>query len=269
MVYWKGEATMKCLLFAASICLALVMVSGAWADPDLVIFYSFDSFADVVPDESGKGNDGAVMGDVTPDGAGQRGGAARFATGSYLDLDGATFPAADIPTSAFTLCAWVKCENTGGDHAVFNARASGETWLIHPDIRADGKYRFCLRTDDDNKICDIKSGTVVWDQWTHYAGTYDRSAGKVTLYINGEVLEQIDAMVDADIAGDWGLGARVGYNIDDGRPFTGLMDDFVMYKRALSQEEVQGVMTGGPPSATPVSDESSLASTWGGIKALQ
>jgi hypothetical protein len=260
---------MKYLLFAGTICLALVMVAGVWADVDLVIYYSFDSFAGVVADESGKGNDGTVVGDLTPDAGGKRGGAAKFTTGSYLDLDGPNFPAADIPTSGITLCAWAKCENTGGDHALFCARASDETWLSHPDIRGGGQYRFCLRGYGGNKICDIKAGTVVWDEWLHYAGTYNRADGKVVLYINGEVLEAVDALADVDIAGDWGLGARVGYNVDDARPFTGLMDDFCMYKRALSQDEVKDVMAGGPPSAAAVSPEGSLTTTWGGLKDIR
>jgi hypothetical protein len=260
---------MKHLFFTGLICLALVLASGAWADPDLVIYYSYDNFAGVVPDESGKGNDGDVVGDVVMDGAGQRGGAARFATGSYIDLDGPNFPAADIPTSAFTLAAWAKCDNTGGDHALFNARSTDETWLSHPDIRGGGQYRFCLRGYGGEKICDIKAGAVVWDEWFHYAGTYDRATGDVVLYINGEVLEAIDALADVDVAGDWGLGARVGYNIDDARPFTGLMDDFCMFKRALAQDEIQALMAGGPAIETPVPDEGSLISTWGVIKGLR
>lgn len=257
---------MKHLLFVGSICLALVLAAGAWADPDLVIYYSYDSFGAVVPDDSGKGNDATVVGDVVPDAAGQRGGAAKFATGSYLDLDGANFPAADVPTSGITLAAWAKCDNTGGDHALFNARSSDETWLTHPDVRGGGQYRFCLRGYGSEKICDIKAGTVVWDQWFHYAGTYDRASGAVVLYINGEVVEAIDALADVDVAGDWDLGARVGYNVDDARPFTGLMDDFLMYKRALSAEEVLMVMDGGPVVDAPVPDEDSLISTWGDIK---
>ena len=61
---------MKYLLFVGSICLALILTSGAWANPDLFIYYSYDSFGAVVLDESGNGHDGAVVGDVTPDGAG-------------------------------------------------------------------------------------------------------------------------------------------------------------------------------------------------------
>ena len=265
---------MKTFVFAGLTCLVLLWVVGtSFALDDttgLVIYYSFDELGgDIVPDMSGNGHDGVINGDITL-GDGQHSLAANFTTGSFLDLDGANFPAEDIPTSAFTLCAWIKCENTGQDHALFNARASDETWLIHPDVRSDGQYRFCLRGSGSNKICDIKSGSVAWDEWTHYAGTYDRAAGKATLYVNGEVLEQVDALVDADVAGDWGLGARVGYNIDDARPFTGLMDDFCIWSRALTQDEINDLMGKGitpvENGVTPIQPKNSMTTTWGIIK---
>jgi len=256
---------MKNIVFYTGLtALVLLMAVGAWSS-DLSVYYDYESISGgTIPDMSGHGHDGTINGVIVLAG-GVRGNAAQFATGSFLDLDGANFPADCIPTSAFTLCAWVKCENTGGDHAVFNARASDETWLIHPDIRGGGQYRFCLRGDGSNKICDMKAGTVVWDEWIHYAGTYSQAGGMAILYINGEVIgEEIQANVD--IAGDWGLGARVGYNIDNARPFTGLMDDFCIYKKALSQDEIQALMEGGPPEVVAVSPQGKLAATWADIK---
>ncbi len=91
-------------------------------DPALVIYYSYNEFTDVVMDQSGHGINGTVQGDITADPAGMYGGAAKFAQTSYLDLDGPSVPPEDIPTSAITLAAWAKCENTGGHHAIFNAR---------------------------------------------------------------------------------------------------------------------------------------------------
>jgi len=38
--------------------------------------------------------------------------------------------------------------------------------------------------------------------------------------------------------------AHVGKTIDDRRPFTGFMDEFRMYTRALSQDEILEVMQG-------------------------
>jgi len=58
------------------------------------------------------------------------------------------------------------------------------------------------------------------------------------------LIEETDVTDPADIAGDWGLGARVGLTIDDARPFTGLMDEFRMYTRALSQDEILEIMQG-------------------------
>ena len=83
---------------------------------------------------------------------------------------------------------------------------------------------------------------VTWDEWLHFAGTYDQASGKAALCINGELVAEVDVAAPAEIAGDWGMGARVGKNIDDARPFTGLMDEFRLLTRALSQEEILEMM---------------------------
>ncbi|MFH1718740.1 MAG: LamG domain-containing protein [Planctomycetota bacterium] len=224
--------------------LAVNAFAGLLNDPSLVIYYSFDDFDNVVIDQSGKGHDGVVTGDVTPDPDGVRNGAAKFATGSYLDLNGPDFPAEDIPTSGMTLAAWAKCQNTGGDHAIFNARASDSTWVVHPELRGGGNFRWLLRSAGGNTLFDIRAGTVTWDEWLHFAGTYDKATGMATLYINGEMVQEQKVSNPLDIAGDWGQGARVGYNIDNARPFTGLMDMFTLFKRALSPEEILKAMQG-------------------------
>ena len=213
-------------------------------DASLVIYYSFDEVGEIVADQSGKGHDGVVMGAVTAEADGKIGGAANFATGSYLDLDGPSIPAEDIPTSAMTLAAWIKIANTGGDHEIFSARASDESWLIHPEPKSSGDIRWLLRSYGGTTIFQIRAGAVTWDEWLHFAGTYDKESGKAALYINGELIEEMDVASPADIAGDWDQGARVGLTIDDARPFTGLMDEFRMYTRALSQDEILEIMQG-------------------------
>lgn len=195
-------------------------------------------------DQSGKGHDGVVVGDVTADSQGMYGGAASFANGGYLDLDGANFPTEDIPTSAMTLSAWIKCANTGGDHEIFNARASDQTWIMHSEPKSSGDIRWLLRSYGGTTIFQIRAGTMTWDQWLHFAGTYDKESATAALYINGELIQETTVENPADIAGDWGLGARVGLTIDNARPFTGLMDEFRMYKRALSQDEILQIMQG-------------------------
>jgi hypothetical protein len=219
-------------------------------DSSLVFYYSFDSVTDIVVDESGNGHDGVVVGDVTAEPVGKYSGAAKFAMTSYLDLDGENFPVEEVPTAAITIAAWIKVENTGDHHAIFNARASDSTWLVHPEARSNGEFRWLLRSAGGSTIFDIRAGVVTWDEWLHFAGTYDKASGKATLYINGKKVHEENLSNPADIAGDWGSGARVGYNIDAARPFTGLMDDLLLFRRALSLAEVQKLMQGvGSPLA--------------------
>ena len=253
----------KKVIYLFSFVALLVLTGSAWAslssDPALVIYYSYDApFEDVVPDDSGNGHDGVVEGDVTWEAEGMHDGAARFARGSYLDLDGPSFPAEVIPTTGITLAAWAQCENTGGDHAIFNARAGDSTWLVHPELRGSGNFRWLLRSAGGNTIFDIRAGSVDWEEWLHYAGTYDKAAGKAALYINGQAIQEQNINGAPDIAGDWDSGARVGYNIDNARPFTGLMDDFALFNRGLTGLEVQSLMLGlekRGPAVDPVPED--------------
>ncbi|MCP4614558.1 MAG: hypothetical protein GY845_38245, partial [Planctomycetes bacterium] len=268
----------KKLIYLISLVLVAALnshtLAGLIDDSSLVIYFSFDSVSDIVTDQSGNGHDGVVNGDVTFEPVGKYSGAAKFdgtggpAKHSYIDMDGKNFPAEEVPTSGMTLTAWIKCENTGDHQTLFNARASDGTWLIHPEARSNGEFRWLLRSAGGTTIFDIRAGAVTWDEWLHFAGTYDKVAGKATLYINGEMVHEENVTSPADIAGDWGSGARVGYDIDDARAFTGFMDDFLIFRRALSLAEVNKLMQGiGSPLAfgpTPA-DGSLHEDTWANV----
>ncbi|MBP8912495.1 MAG: LamG domain-containing protein, partial [Phycisphaerae bacterium] len=218
-------------------------------DPNLVIYYSFDSVGAIVPDESGKGHHGTVCGDVSGCPSGIKWyGAAEFlgewgpTKYSYLDLDSPHYPAEDIPRSAITLAAWVQCRKTGKDHAILSCRASDNTWVIHPQINDNGTFRWLLRSPGSVTIFNLNGvGTHGWDEWIHYAGTYDSKTGHGVLYINGAVCAPIN-VTPGQIIADWGTGARVGYNIDNARPFTGIMDEFYLFTRALTELEVNELL---------------------------
>jgi hypothetical protein len=219
-------------------------------DPNLVIYYSYDTVGAIVPDESGKGHNGTVCGDVSGVPSGIKWyGAAEFlgewgpTKYSYLDLDSPHYPAVDIPKSAITLAAWVKCRKTGKDHAILSCRGSDNTWVVHPQINDNGTFRWLLRAKGSAQIFNLNGvGSHGWDEWIHYAGTYDSVTGKGTLYIDGVVPAggTID-VTPGQLIADWGTGARVGYNIDNARPFTGVMDELYLFTRALSQDEVSAL----------------------------
>jgi hypothetical protein len=243
----------KAPLYAICLVSILAVTGGVRAeiprDPNLVIYYSYEQVGAIVPDESGKGHNGTVCGDVSAAPSDIKWyGAAKFEgiwgpTGySYLDLDSPHYPAADIPKSAITLAAWANCRKTGQEHAIISCRAADNTWVVHPQINNDGTFRWLLRAKGSAQIFNLNGvGTHGWDEWLHYAGTYDSVTGKGILYINGEVCAASTPTPGMLIA-DWGTGARVGYNIDNARPFTGLMDELYLFTRALSQAEINDLL---------------------------
>lgn len=259
-----------CLLLISTLCLLIPMTRDASADvldPDLVLYFDYEDFTgDTVIEKSGRGYDGAINGDVTQSDDGKFGKAAHFASGSFLDLDGANVKAEDIPTEGMSILAWLNVESVA-DMAIFNTRAGDNTWLVHPEARGDGNYRWLNRSPGGTTIFDIRGGENKANEWIHYAGTFSRAEGLAVLYINGEIVGEEAARVPTPIAGDWDQGARVGRNIDDNRPFTGLMDDLNIWKRGLSAEEVNNIMNNGlGATLTAVEAQGKLATTWGRLK---
>ena len=247
-------------------------VSGLSADvldPDLVLYFDYEEFSgDTVVEKSGRNYDGTINGGVTQSDDGKFGKAAQFASGSFLDLDGPNINPDDIPTEGMSVVAWINVEAVA-DMAIFNARAGDDTWLVHPEARGDGNYRWLNRSAGSQVIFDIKAGKNKANEWMHYAGTFSREAGLAILYINGVNVGEEKARVGTPIAPDWDQGARVGYNIDNNRPFNGLMDELNVWKRGLMQEEVESIMNNGMTEHLAVEARGKLTTTWGRLKTSQ
>ncbi len=229
-------------------------------DPSLVIYYDFEGFGNnlFVLDKSGKGNDAVVVGSVSGlAGAGYSGSEACQITGdgSYLDLDGLHFPPEDIPTTAFTLAYWMKPEDTGGTQTVFSALADPHSWCHGGYVRND-QYHAHIGDADNNYIINAYEGTVEYGVWHHMALTWELVPGEYgggAMYIDGELVaeygnEFVEAPPGVPAANNWGSavhgGARLGWDIDDGWQFSGLLDEFYVFKRELSQDEILEIMQG-------------------------
>lgn len=264
----KLPAYLVCLLLIGVFCLYTVeFASTQVLDPDLVLYFDYEEFdGDTVVEKSGNDYHGAINGKVTQSDDGKFGKAAEFASTSFLDLDGPNIDPDHIPTEGMSVVAWINVDNIT-DMAIFNARAGDGTWLVHPEARGDGNYRWLNRGPNPNRtIFDIKAGNNKAREWVHYAGTYSRAEGLAVLYINGKNVGQEEARLDTPIAGDWDSGARVGYNIDNNRPFAGLMDELNVWKRGLTEEEVNDIMELGIEEFFAVEAQGKLATTWGKLK---
>ena len=264
---------LMCLLLIGTLCMFMAEIQETSAealDPDLVLYFDYEDFkGDIVAEKSGRGYDGEINGKITQSDDGKFGKAAQFKAGSFLDLDGPNVDPDDIPTEGMSVVAWINVEAIS-DMAIFNARAGDGTWLVHPEARGDGNYRWLNRGPNPGRtIFDIRAGKNVANQWQHYAGTYSRADGKAILYINGKKVGEEASRLDTPIADNWGQGARVGFNIDNKRPFTGLMDDLNVWKRGLTEEEVNAIMNDSVETFLAVEAHGKLTTTWGRLKASQ
>ena len=267
----------KKLVYLTSCVLVLGLASsassGLLGDPSLSIYYDFEGFGDssTVLDKSGKGNDATVVGSVSGlVGAGARDSEACQITGhgSYLDLDGADFPAEDIPTTAFTLAYWVKPENTGDTQTIFSALAAPHSWCHGGYIR-NNQYHAHVGDINNNYIVDAYEGTAEFDAWHHMTLTWELVPGEYgggAMYIDGELVaeygnEFVEAPPGVEAADNWGGGARIGYDVDSSWQFNGLLDDFCMFKRALNAGEVLEVMAGMEklgPAVDPLPEDEAI-----------
>lgn len=229
-------------MLLVTVILLTVGVLAAPSDDFVVLYYSFDEIVDGrVMDQSGNGINGMVCGTVNSV-QGVRGLAGQFVGKSFVDLSG--FPSALIPKDEISIMAWIKV-SPGETREIFNTQSSDETWVFHPEVRADGKYRWLVRTSNMQTIFDMQVGEVTWDSWVHFSAVYSATEGYGALYINGEEVFRQQVAKGIDMIQDWGKGARIGLTINDGRPFGGTMDDFIIWNKALQADEIRCVMENG------------------------
>jgi hypothetical protein len=94
--------------------------------------------------------------------------------------------------------------------------------------------------------------------WTHLAVTLDGRSRRLIHYVNGQAVSQHDVRVappyqfGAAEIGNWN---PVGFPGDDpflSRNFSGVMDEFHLFGRALSPQEIQSLYLDGKPQGDPL-----------------
>ena len=233
--------------------LMLLLAGVAWvAAPakidDLLVYLPMDEGAGSdVADASGNGFDGTVNGGKWVDG--------QFGSNALELVAAEEVRIEDDPAldggEEFTIGLWVFQEIEQATGLI----QKGTNW---PDVSyllppwSDGQIYFGVNVTDSRAIS--KPGTHSLGEWYHVAGTFDGSDLK--LYIDGALAAEAPAPVD--VAPDTTSPVLLGNR------FAGQIDEFVMYSRALSEEELEAIFTG---DFLAVEARDKLATTWGAVKA--
>ncbi len=249
---------MKSLVLCVTIAgLLLLSTIGKAVDTEgLVLYFNFDEGAgSTVRDLSGKGNDGAINGaSWVKDG--KIGSALSFESGDYVEVP---HSASLSITDAITIMAWTyMATGSSGEMAI----VSKGTWAAN-DLPYEltetpgGVIYWQFYNDAGRDTCSPNSPPV--DEWHHIAGTYDGQIFKA--YIDGEFGEEwqyAGTMPENTASVTIGKRSKAADCY-----FTGMIDEVIIFSRALSVEEVQESMEG---IKTAVEPAGKLATTWAGVK---
>ena len=150
----------------------------------------------------------------------------------------------------FTIAMWVFQEGEQNTGLI----QKGTNW---PDISyliqpwSDGQIYFGVNVTASRAI--TKPGTHPLGKWYHLAGTFDGKDLKI--FINGAL--KAEAAAPVKTAPDTGTPLQLGNR------FEGKIDEFVMYSRALPEDEIK-LLFDNDFLAVDALDK--LATTWGTIK---
>jgi len=246
-----------------------VLLIGSFAqaqEEGLIMYLSFDEGSgNTVRDSSGNGNDGELNGGVEwVDGADGKGlsfnGSDAFVEVAYDDMFNLN--------TAFTLAAWVK-------PAV--SPFAGEQWrgIINGQVSTHGPYLLQMSAAQ-GEIGAWFGGTWVWqlsntkldaDNFWHLTGTYDEDEG-LKIYVKGEL--DAESGPQGTIINNVNQGVVIGHNYSfANRWFEGIIDEAVIYNRALSEDEVMKLYEGViKKRVVAVESAGKMTTTWGALKEM-
>jgi hypothetical protein len=156
-------------------------------------------------------------------------------------------PDLDLTGGSFTLSAWIRPAGWGNndqgrilDHGGGSAGAEG--WSFHLENRLSSGSLRALRVqvNNDSTFFGVSdAGAVSLDIWQHVAVTLEEQS--LTFYVNGVASgTQTNVPTPRSSLAPIRIGARA---TDFARGFDGAIDDVQIWNRALSQGEIQALLT--------------------------
>ncbi len=252
-------------LWAVGIVLLTALASHASLLTDLEVHYTFDQDALIsgsggVFDNSGNGNSATLVNGVSSvdgmiDGASRHTPTTTPATVAYIAADDLTV--GNFSGGSFSMSIWFKTDNIyrSSQGLVTKARSSSgaQGWglLVHGNANDDLTRLMFVGTDKATSTSyqfNYDDVTLASDTWYHVAFTYDTDSGEFTLFLNGEsqgayTLGNLSA--NFDVLAPLTLGASVATDGAVTRAYSGLLDDFGLWSRALTEAEIQQIYTQG------------------------
>lgn len=214
----------------------------------LILRFRFEGSGDVAADASGNGNDGTIVGAQRT--------AGRFGKGLAIGARDEHVQISNILTPACTIEFWFKPNWDGSNPAtfrLFDANTGAIYFMIGKGKTTgdrDTTFGFYLEDAADADFQDWETPATdaipAANQWYHLATTWDFDAGEARFYINGEEVGSVTGLGNFPTLN---TNPVIGFNSNAAYMAAssgadGVIDEFSIYSRALTVEELQVVMRG-------------------------
>lgn len=147
----------------------------------------------------------------------------------------------------FTLGGWIKRESTGSDMimaAKYDYGSNNRAYRFQ--LNSDNKLRLIVSPDGlYDAAYSVIGGTALTSttNWYHVAAVFDAGTQTLKLYLNSNLDAEKTVTYSTIFQAD--APFMLGANLNNGQAtqfFDGLMDEWRVYRRALSQSEIQTLM---------------------------
>ncbi len=238
-----------CLFLEATLAVFLMLggpVRAETPNPDLMVWYNFEeTVGNQFADLSGHRNHARVVGNVSR--IKGKNGQAVFFNGKGSHLDCGSNESLRL-MSDFTLSLWVKMQPSPQPYPVITSwRKPGDKtyagWSFYAGCPGEPGFYPIFVTDPNGEWLRGYGPNVDDDKWIHYCFTVDRN-NIGTFYINGRKHEN-RMLLKPVTTHDGNLVIGV-YSADaENYCFRGAVDEFRLYKRALTEGEITDVYQAG------------------------
>lgn len=231
-------------------------VSDAIKDNAMVLYLSFnEAEGKDVKDLSGKRNDGTLEGDVKWIQNGKIESAVFFNEQVQKGVVAVKASNSLAITKSLTMEVWVHPESIG-DYRNVRGQANPHTYYLSIH---QGKPSVWIGSGGaGGRTWNSAKSSIPLNKWSHVAAVYEFNK-ELRFYINGKLdqTHKLEGEIPVSQADHW-----FGNRLDGAWPYKGMLDEFVIYNRVLTEAEIQQDMN----QVLSVSPLDKAATTWGMLK---
>ena len=211
----------------------------------LVGYWPFNGNAN---DESGNGNNGTVNGPIlTTDRNGKPNSAYEF-FGPQVLISVENSSSLEIGKNDYSLSAWIKTKASKNGRIISKGSSGCETGYM---MRTHDSSQNLYTENANNNNCYVThaSSKKINDGEWQFVSVVVKRNNVSEIYINGVLDSKVQNMDDIDLTNNQKMFFGFNNLNNSYEPFEGIIDDIVIYNRALTEQEITALYTSTPPCA--------------------